>query len=598
MGKIRVLNIKTSNKIAAGEVIERPASVVKELVDNALDAKANKIFIEIQNGGSQLIKIQDNGIGMDSEDALLCFETHGTSKIHNIEDLNGLNTYGFRGEAIPSIASVSSFHLNTKRKGEQLGIAVHNRAGIIQSSEDCSCPDGTRIIVKDLFFNVPVRKKFLKSHKTEESHIYEIIILLALSHPEVSFQAKFDNRTVLNLIPKQSLSERASFLFGRTLINNLLPIDYTENGFRVYGLIAPAHISRKSRKEQRIFFHQRPINAPCVYNALKNIYHGKISKGEYAPSLLFFDIPKSQIDFNVHPTKKEIRFSKEDDIIEFTQRAIASILEPEYKAIPVSEKLPIVLNKTIDSEQTNWEAPQKTTTNKLTPVKQKIPKQDTTPNTTPSHTRESIFKPQEKPITPKVHKDNNYQKELQQLIYLGQLDRFIINLYKENILLIDKNFAQQRILFEKLKNEQNSLNIQPLLVPISLELNPSEHRNILECSNIIKKYGITIEEYGESQVIISTVPQQFPIENIENILREIISEISQNKNIVEQKNDDLLIQTISRKASSSKKKLDDEDAIELTKKLYSCNFPYSCPNGKAIMISISKSELYRRFGIK
>ena len=254
MGKIRILDTKTSNKIAAGEVIERPASVVKELIDNSLDAKANKIFIEIRDGGTQLIKIQDNGIGMDSDDALLCFETHGTSKIHNIDDLNGLNTYGFRGEAIPSIASVSSFYLNTKRKSNPLGIAVYNSAGIIQSREDCSCPDGTRIIVKDLFFNVPVRKKFLKSPKTEESHIYEIIVLLALSHPKVSFQVKFDNRTVLNLISNQSLSERASFLFGRTLINNLLPIDYTEGEFRVYGLIAPAHISRRIRKEQRIFF--------------------------------------------------------------------------------------------------------------------------------------------------------------------------------------------------------------------------------------------------------------------------------------------------------------------------------------------------------
>ena len=338
MGRIKVLKEEVSKQIAAGEVIERPASVVKELLDNSLDAKASHIYINIINAGKTLIQVIDNGIGMDRDDCLLCLETFATSKIKKFDDLSQLNSYGFRGEAIPSIASISEFYLKSKTKEQEQGTSVFCKEALIKSVEDCSLKTGTHISVKNLFSNVPVRKKFLKSNTTEEQHINETILSIALAHPNIFFQVKMNNRTTFNLPATKNLKDRAYFLMGRELIDTLLPLKYEEKAIKVYGLIAPIGITRKTRKEQRIFINKRSIFSPPLLEAIKIAYENKIAKGTFPPCLIFFDLPQEALDFNVHPTKKEIRFENETLLQEITIKAIEKTLNPEIQKEEITPK--------------------------------------------------------------------------------------------------------------------------------------------------------------------------------------------------------------------------------------------------------------------
>ena len=327
MSQIKVMSRELANRIAAGEVIERPSSVVKELVENAIDSGASRISVNIEKSGSKLISVSDNGCGMDNEDALLSLETHGTSKIKDDSDLLTIGTLGFRGEAIPSIASVSRFSLKTRRKEDREGTMLEVEAGVLKNSSPYGGAAGTTVEVRDLFFNVPARKKFLKSPATEEHHIEEVMINLALGHWEQGFELRIDRRVSFSSAGSKDQKLRIMELFGRSFIKNLLPVDYRENNLVITGFIAVPGFTRPARREQRVFVNRRAVESMAVWRGIRDGY-GTLDKesGRFPPVILNISIPGEELDVNVHPAKREVRFKSEYFVTRCVSAAVSAAL--------------------------------------------------------------------------------------------------------------------------------------------------------------------------------------------------------------------------------------------------------------------------------
>ncbi len=329
MSRIRVLDENMCNRIAAGEVIERPASVVKELVENSIDSGASSISVAIERGGTRLIRVRDDGCGMDSDDAMLCLEPHGTSKINNESDLVNLSTLGFRGEALPSIASVSRFMLRTSQRGAQEGSEVKVEGGKFIELVPGPAAPGTEVEVKDLFFNTPARRKFLRSQSTEEHHIEEILLNLALCYPRISFSLSFDGRVAFSSAGSRdgSLSMRLREFFGRAAAGMLLPVEHRENNMHIYGYTAEPGYSRPSRQEQRTFVNGRKVESPALYQGLREGYSTLAERGRYFPCVIFLEMPGDMVDVNVHPAKREVRFRNDFAV----SRAVAAAVSRALK---------------------------------------------------------------------------------------------------------------------------------------------------------------------------------------------------------------------------------------------------------------------------
>ena len=325
MGRIKVMDQALANLIAAGEVIERPASVVKELVENSLDAGATRIAIEVERAGSRLIAVTDDGCGMDEEDARNALELHGTSKLSRAEDISAIMTMGFRGEALPSMAQVSRMTLRTREKEAAAGVEVLVEGGNVLQMIPCGAPAGTCIRVENLFFNTPARKKFMKSPGTEEHHIEEAVTLLALANPQVSFELRLDGRMVFSL-PRASLEERMRELFGRQSCSGMLDLSHREGNLRISGFIGVPGFTRSSRREQRFFVNRRPVDSITISRALRDGYATLTEPGRYVPAVLFLELPLEEIDVNVHPAKREIRFRSEFTIIRAVAAAVSNTL--------------------------------------------------------------------------------------------------------------------------------------------------------------------------------------------------------------------------------------------------------------------------------
>ena len=351
MGRIKVMDQALANLIAAGEVIERPASVVKELVENSLDAGSSRITIDIERAGSRLIAVTDDGCGMDEEDALKALELHGTSKLARPEDINSIVTMGFRGEAIPSVAQVSRFLLRTREKESAEGVEILVEGGKILHKTPCGAPAGTAVRVENLFYNTPARKKFMKSPATEEHHIEEVVTLLALANPDVSFELRLDGRMTFRL-PRATLAERMGELFGRKSSSEMLELSHKEGNLKISGFIGVPGLTRTSRREQRFFVNRRPVDSITISRALRDGYATLTEPGRYVPAVLFLELPVEEIDINVHPAKREIRFRSEFTIIRAVAAAVSNTLRNwgagrpstanfDSSPAPVAEVLPL-----------------------------------------------------------------------------------------------------------------------------------------------------------------------------------------------------------------------------------------------------------------
>ncbi|MDG1701715.1 MAG: DNA mismatch repair endonuclease MutL [Opitutae bacterium] len=603
MPRIKILSDRVANQIAAGEVIERPVAVIKELVENSIDAQATKISIEISNGGKSSIKISDNGIGMNEDEALLSLERHATSKLREANDLDEITSFGFRGEALPSIASVSQFTLKSRTKDSIEGIEIYINAGKLLHKKACGMPHGTVIDVRNLFTGVPARRKFLKSENTESAHIYFTVRLFALAHPQIAFELIDTGKIILKSPACNSLNDRISEIWNRNIAKDLLPISHKDENsdLQINGLIAKVGIDRSTRREMIFFVNNRPVDNRTLSYAVLDAYMGKIPKGRFPIVFLFLTINPKNIDVNIHPTKKEIRFRDEAKVRQFVLHAIHEKLEASNPHLiqkqqstesefPEAKPLPIIAKDLRQEESDNGE---NTPSNAESKKNQAIENPQQNP-----HLKLKPFESQNSDITPTPEPIKNLKVNW---VYLRTLkEKYALYQTPEGIVLLNILRAKQRIRYEQiLKDLSGSKQIkQDLIIPIQIELEPLAESALNAHLDQLNDYGFTIEPFGKNFYRILSIPNWLKIEQVKKFTLDLIDQLrtrgSYSKNpkqsifweqIAHSAIKDFLFNSEKEHASSLEK---------LPKLLFQCEEPLTNPLGKIIFFELSWNDIDKK----
>lgn len=632
--KIRVLSDHTINKIAAGEVIENPASVVKELVENSLDAGSTDIAIEIQGGGRQMIRISDNGCGMNADDALLCLERHATSKLREVEEIHSLSTMGFRGEAIPSIASISKFNLLTCPAQEQnapsIGTMVIIDGGKIVSCHPAARSQGTTIEVKSLFFNVPVRKKFLKSPAIDANEILKTVSLMALGYPAIKFQLISDGKNLLTAPAAKEpsfdnqLETRIENVLGRDFCQNTTFIEEKKEGITLRGVIGQPGYTRHNRSGQYLFINKRAVVSSLIAYAVKEGFGTSIPTGRFPVFILHLDVAGDLVDVNVHPQKREVRLRQEQLIKELVIKAVRSGISHGHSASshPLESNTsasPVFTNAFHEQESHSFkDIPETWVFQTKTPqapfaIKPNICHLEEPPSPPPPIFKEWPVREFSAPQP--VHLPLPAAKELP-LKVLATIPSYIIldgstnHSFIENgckqkggFVLVDQKNAHSRILFEKLSQDHSNSPIaqQALLIPHTLELPPYESEALRKTLPSLNKMGIHIREFGANTFLIDSIPQMFGNSNVDLFITDLIHNLrSQQSGQVDEetvKCDQAkqIAQAATRAAVSFHKHLSLLEAQSVIDRLLGCRQPYICPAGKPTLVQISSDELAKLF---
>jgi DNA mismatch repair protein MutL len=608
MGRIALLPDEVASQVAAGEVVERPASVVKELVENSLDAGATRIEIAIARGGSSLVRVVDNGFGMDRDDALLSLERHATSKIRTGDDLANIHTLGFRGEALPSIASVSRFRLATRPADAIEGTEILVNGGKMDTVRACGEAPGTLVEAKHLFYNLPARRKFLRTENTEASHVQHQLMLQALGHPEVGFVLVRDQAVIFQLPPTRSLATRISDLRGEEIMKQLIEIEPTTvAGISIRGFLGKAGISRPTRAEQIIFVNGRAVDNLTIQHALREGYHTALMKGQYPLVFLFLDLDPADVDVNVHPAKREVRFHNPDTVRHalaetarktldsdrghWSQAFVSPRSAPSPEAgQPVAPLVPLVEQFALRKDWHEFpSAPQK--------LERTSPPEIHAPATISPVPNEAMAAPvatfspegQEAPTS-----------EFRLLGVLGKL--YILMENEEGLVLVDQHAAHERILFERLRRETENAGVpcQRLLIPIVLRLPPKDYDWLLLNAPSLQKMGFSVEAFGELTLKIDGIPQFLRMEDPANTIRQLVDELrSLTSNTSRLRlGEDVIAKTVCRYAVKANDYLHSAEIGQLVRDLLACELPYCCPHGRPTMIQIGYSELEKKFGRK
>ena len=584
MGNIVLLDDLTINKIAAGEVIERPANVVKELVENSIDAGANNIVIEVKNGGKTFIKITDNGKGIRQDDMAISLERHATSKIRKVEDLEKTYTMGFRGEALASISAISTLTMQSKTKDEFTGTKIVTKAGNIIEAEECGMQVGTTILVENLFFNTPVRYKFLKQDATEFRYIKDWVQKVALANPNISFRLLNDGKNVFFSNGNGNILDIIYLMYGKEIKENLLEVNYESDNIKVTGVIGNTLISRDNRKEQIIFLNKRNIKNNVLINSADQAFKGAVGIGKYGFYILNLDMPANFYDVNVHPTKMEVRFKDEDQIYKVVYHAIKStMLKFEFLGNNENEEHN---EEYIENEYeflTN-EYSEKSSNSKSENKEQK----ETEHNIIANINSKNELRKREEARTVKYK-------------YIGILFRTFIIIEVENeIFLIDQHAAHERVLYEKIKEnykQKVSQNSQMMLLPEVINLTHIEMEFVKNNIEIFKNTGFDIEIFGENSVKINGIPDLEYKAKTQNIFMDILDEMLTNERTSIKDVEERFIATVACKAAvKANMDLSVPEVENLIQSLLSLNNPYTCPHGRPTTIKISrdfiKSKLY------
>lgn len=623
MAKVRLLEDHVANQIAAGEVIERPASVVKELVENSIDAGATRVEVEFRNGGASLMRIEDNGGGMSHDDALLALERHATSKIQKVKDLDGLTTMGFRGEALPSIASVSRFQLQTREEGAEGGTEVLIDGGKMIHVRDCGMPQGTRMTISKLFNTVPARRKFLKSKTTESAHIVQCVRLYALAHPEIGFSLLDDGRSLFQSPANSSLKSRIAEVFGKQIANNLIEVDATEDGLRMHGFIGKPSLSRSSRHEMLFFVNNRPVENKTLSYALVESYYGHIPKGRYPVAFLFLDIDPERVDVNVHPAKREIRFREEAKTRGFAVRTLLEALRGESESLqhikPVEVRLPKSVVATEDaSPAARPQAVAKAKPAAAAKPKRRLvqpnepPKQSEAAEAIPSGKAKDVPARAAAPVVDTPSEPASIEKEAalqkseesdaksKNWTYLGWAHgEFAIFDTGAGVVLLNVRAAQQRILYERMLKdfEANSVRCQKLLLSQPVELDPLSSAVLEESQSFFERLGFEIAPFGRNFFRIEGTPTWLEDAEAEEFVKETIALLRQG-NVVEDK-EGVAVEMIAKRATAKLRRPKEEPSASeidsLLEKLFNCEKPLTDPEGRPSLIEISSGEIDKRF---
>lgn len=591
---INILDEATANKIAAGEVIERPASVVKELVENALDAQASEIRIELVDGGKKLIRVTDNGIGMSRQDARLCIERHATSKIRCADDLFDIRTLGFRGEALPSIASVSRTEIITRREQDECGTLVVVEGGEVKEISDIGSPIGTSVTVVDLFHNVPARQKFLKTAQTEIGHVIELVNRLAVSHCEVDITLAHNERQIFKSIGSGRLADAVLTVFGRDAAEAIMEIKGQRGPYCVSGYVSKPSYSKPSRSGQMFFVNRRFVRNRNLMHALDDAYKSILPQGRYPLIVCFVDVDPSLVDVNVHPTKMEVKFSKEWEIHDLVCSAIREALSSSAIATTGVDFLPKAttpVQRPDFSSLRRGPTPSEVQSFHNVLVSRHGLDGNAFPNADSVYTSESAI-----PAVPLSGGDTDV---LADAVVLAQAcNTYIIAQTTAGILLIDQHVAHERILFDQLSNSVGKIEVQRLVIPLTLSLGRREALVVENKIEDLQSLGFDIEPFGKDTFLVRSVPALIAEKNYEQILRDTIEELTEltvSKRLLVQR-EAIITTTACKIAVKAGDRLSMDEMIRLVSELRHASNPYLCPHGRPIVVCLTNRELEKMFG--
>ena len=610
MAKINKLPKHMADLIAAGEVVERPASVVKELVENAVDAGATSITVEIQHGGISYIRVTDDGCGIDRDDVKTAFVSHATSKIKTAEDLNTILTLGFRGEALPSIAAVSKVNMITKTATEEMGTSLTIEGGIITDYSDAGCAVGTTMIVRELFYNTPARMKFLKKDVSEGNYVASAVEKLALSHPEISIRFIRDGKQVFTTNGDGNLQNVCFSAFGKEFSNGLLNVDASVGNVSVKGLVTPPFNCRGSRGMQYFFVNGRSVKNTTIMAAFENAYKNSVMVGKFPGGVLFITLPPELVDVNVHPSKIEVRFSDERAIFDAVYHSVKTALSENtsLKQAVLTEKKPslneLLFKPQQDFKQTTVEEHITYTEKVLKPLSIKNDVLNDVEVPYVAEVDEDPFNIQF-PVT-KTQKNIEPKPEIQKEIPQKQDEiRLIGEAYKTYILIelngtlcvIDKHAAHERILFNQLKkNEQNS-GSQLLLAPITVTLGKEEYVAVTENLETILEAGFDVQDFGNGTVIVRSCPIDLDNQEIAPLIDEIAQYLVKSRRDITNEHLDWIYHNVAcRSAIKAGDTNSTAELLALAKQVVNDNEVRFCPHGRPVMIELSKYELEKQFG--
>ncbi len=606
MPKIQILDDTLASQVAAGEVVERPASVVKELVENSLDAGARHITVELQRGGTALVRVTDDGCGMGRDDALLSLERHATSKLKTSAQLSSITTLGFRGEAVPSIASVARFRLVTRERGSDVGTEIFVDGGKLIDVREAGVPEGTCIEAKQLFFNIPARRKFLRAETTESAHVEHQVRLHALAAPEVRFTLVKDGRSVFDLAGTHDWRVRISGLAGAESVNKLIEVKkHAARGMTVRGYLLPAEYARKGRRQQFVFLNGRPIEDSAISRALRDGFRGAIQSGTHPAAWLWVEMDPELVDVNVHPAKKEVRFHRPHEVRNLIAEAVEAALVPKVA------KLPHVSHPPLGSER-KMADPVSHSASTVSVVESVSAMQDkeTTSNHESSAIKETLHQQEEVGAVLFPHQQEQQQeltnvagKELAQrpeFELIGPLhDRYIVLQGDEGVVLLDPVAARERVVYEDLLRggKDGGVSSQGLLVPELLELESLDAELVLRHADHFSEAGMTVESFGGSTIKISSMPSFLELSDVHSFLLELVDELSATVGTRRGKAmafESFAASLARRVGRYEPCRIDHADA--LLESMFSCDLPYCTPDGRPTLIHISLGELDRKFG--
>ncbi|MEY2509814.1 MAG: mismatch repair protein MutL [Verrucomicrobiota bacterium] len=601
MSRIRLLPEILASQVAAGEVIERPASVIKELVENSIDAGARKIEVSVRRGGISLMRVVDDGCGMDRDDALLSLERHATSKIRTSADLAAIATLGFRGEALPSIASVSRFRLTTREPDAVAGTEIIVSGGKIETVRDGGEPPGTQIEVRSIFYNLPARRKFLRSENTESRNIEHQLHLQATGHPEIAFVFVRDERVILQLPAAASLLDRIRDLHGKDLVDRLLNVEEPKNNpakIRIRGLIGQAGVSRQTRAQQLVFVNGRAIESPVLTAALREGYHTALMKGQFPVTFLFLDLDPAAVDVNVHPAKREVRFRDPNAVREAVVDAIRRTLEGGRRDWQQQFQRPPA-EPSVSIPQEHFAAPA---------IEQRQFAEAEVSSVIPrlSGSEETERFPEAAGITdPGYNRAEaiNVASTSQQFQIIGVLNKlYVLMENQDGLVLVDQHAAHERILFEELRRrmEEQGVPSQRLLLAQTFELAPRDAEWVERNAATLQKMGIGIEPFGQNAFKIDSLPTFLDVSDPVTFMRKVIDGLksASNGSSALRLGEDMIAKTVCRHAVKANDPLRYLEVEKLITDLLQCDLPYCCPHGRPTMIQISHSELEKKFGRK
>lgn len=549
--RIQILPEEVINKISAGEVIERPASVVKELVENSIDAGAVRVAVEVMRGGRDLIRVVDNGCGMDKEDALLSLERHSTSKIREAQDIVAINTLGFRGEALPSISAVSQMELTTRTEGAETGTKITLAGGKVKSVKEAGCPAGTSVSVEQLFFNTPARRKFLKTIPTEMSHIISILSREALVRSEVSFELTHNDKVVFNAPAGTTLSERILYLYGDELSDALISFEGKNDRLKVHGLLGKPEYARSQSHLMLFFVNKRSIRSRLLSHAIMEGYQPLLQRNRFPVIFIFIEIAGELIDVNTHPQKAEVKFEKTRAVHEFISQLIRDTLKKE-------EFVPGLFHTPVE-------------TKRETRIKEAV----------------------EKYIAGEEELISDY-------IPVAQLhNTYIVAESKDSIIIIDQHAAHERVLYEQLKNDFQKAKVerQGLLLPFTVEVSQEASAHVKERLALFTSLGFEVEHFGGNSFILRTVPALLKYVEPRRLFLDVADDLmalGKVKNAA-QLNEKMIAIMACRGAIKAGDKLKEDEMTSLFQSLNKTQSPHFCPHGRPTLIKLPLSELEKRF---